>query len=314
MRILITGANGFVGSNLVEHLKRNSSNILYGIDIKGESWLSYDKFYTWAEMDRIPWDRLEVVIHLAGKAHDTKNVVNEYEYYEVNVELTKLIFDQFQISSAKKFIFFSSVKAAADKVVGVLEEDVIAKPATVYGRTKLEAEKYILGQVSSAEKKVIVFRPAMIHGPGNKGNLNLLFKYVQTGLPYPFGNNENKRSFTSIDNMNYLIQKVIESNSIKSGIYNIADDETLSTASIFRCMSQSLEKSGLVLNTPALVIKLIGKISDYLHLPMTTERINKLTETYVVSNKKIKKELGIENLPVSAIIGMEKTLASYKGR
>lgn len=131
----------------------------------------------------------------AGKAHDTKNEGVAETYFTINTGLTRKVFDFFVKSSAKKFIFFSSVKAAADFVVGdKLTEEVIPTPKGPYGESKIAAENYIREgfesyrlQVTGGEKQVYILRPCMIHGPGNKGNLNLLYNVVRKGLPWPLG-------------------------------------------------------------------------------------------------------------------------------
>ena len=94
------------------------------------------------------------VIHLAGKAHDLKNISNKDEYYEVNTELTKQIFDSFLTSDSSIFIYMSSVKAVADNVVGILNEDCVPNPKTHYGKSKLLAESYILSQKIPSNKRV----------------------------------------------------------------------------------------------------------------------------------------------------------------
>ena len=181
MDILITGICGFVGSNLVHALK--AQNTLFGLDIVTLEKEGVVKNYSWKElkitssfMQDMP--QIDAIIHLAGKAHDTKNQAAAQSYFDINTGLTQKIFDFFLSSSAKKFIFFSSVKAAADSVDGeFLTEDVIPAPVGPYGESKIKAEEYILGkleQCAALDKQVYILRPCMIHGPGNKGNLNLL--------------------------------------------------------------------------------------------------------------------------------------------
>ena len=125
MNILITGIHGFVGSNLVMSLKEH--HVLYGLDIiapEKDGVVNTFSWKDWEEVQQLP--QFDAIIHLAGKAHDTKNQSATQVYFDVNTGLTKKIFDFFLESSAKKFIFFSSVKAAADSVVGdALREDVI---------------------------------------------------------------------------------------------------------------------------------------------------------------------------------------------
>ena len=140
MNILITGIHGFVGSNIVANLK--NQHTLYGLDIISPQKDGVDKTFGWYELKQIP--SVDLIIHLAGKAHDTKNISSEQEYFDINVRLTQKIFQHFLKSSATKFIFFSSVKVVADSVNGdQLTEGILANPQTPYGKSKLEAEKYI---------------------------------------------------------------------------------------------------------------------------------------------------------------------------
>lgn len=164
----------------------------------------------------------------------------------------------------------------------------------------------------TSDKKIFILRPCMIHGPGNKGNLNLLYQLVQKGLPWPLGAFENKRSFTSIDNLTYLISQIIEKD-IESGIYQIADDETLSTNEIIRLIAASQGKKSGIWNISKKMISLLAKTGDIFHLPLNSERLKKLTESYIVSNQKIKKALGIEKMPITTKEGFKKTFESFKG-
>ncbi len=152
----------------------------------------------------------------------------------------------------------------------------------------------------------------MIHGPGNKGNLNLLFKLQQHGLPWPLGAFANKRSFCSIDNVSFVIQQLIE-NDIEPGIYQLADDEALSTNSIITLIAESQNKQAKIWHLPVKMIRSIARLGDFLHLPLNSERLKKLTVSYIVSNQKLKNALGIEKMPVSAEEGMKKTFESFQG-
>jgi nucleoside-diphosphate-sugar epimerase len=290
-RIYLTGSSGFVGTSI-----RHALGDRYAID----SWTQGSPF-------AIAHD---AVIHLAGIAHDLKNTSSPDTYYEVNTELTKKLFDAFLASDAQTFIFFSSVKAAADQPNTVLTEAQPTHPATHYGISKLLAEQYILSQVLPDGKRVYILRPAMIHGPGNKGNLNLLYTMVRRGLPWPLGAFENRRSFCSIDNVIFTLRELIERDDIPSGIYNLCDDEPLSTNDLILGMAESLRKKARIWRCPQGFIRSLAKTGDVLSLPLNTERLQKLTESYVLSNHKLLKALG-KPLPVRSHDGLHKTFHSF---
>jgi len=255
-------------------------------------------------------DNAKIVIHLAGKAHDLKNTLNPDEYYEVNTGLTKRVFDSFLISDANVFITLSSVKAVADDVNGELTEDYIANPITHYGKSKLLAEEYILSKDIPEGKRVYILRPCMIHGPGNKGNLNLLYKIVSKGMPWPLGAFENKRSYCSIENLMFLFEELMQREDIPSGVYNVSDNDPISTNQLISIISDSLDIETKIWRVSKVIIKFLAKIGDYTKLPLNSERLEKLTQNYVVSNQKITIAIG-KDFPVNAIDGLNKTLRSF---
>ncbi|MCE8588352.1 NAD-dependent epimerase/dehydratase family protein [Bacteroides fragilis] len=317
MNILITGIHGFIGSNFIRALR--DKHTLYGLDIifpfrdgviQTFSWRDIE--FTSSSLQTLP--KFDVIIHLAGKAHDTKNQSAAQSYFDINTGLTQKIFDFFLESSAKKFIFFSSVKAAADSVVGdVLTEDVIPTPVGPYGESKIQAEEYIKKHFtfSNTDKQVYILRPCMIHGPGNKGNLNLLYNVVKKGIPWPLGDFENRRSFTSIDNLCYVIEGLLAKD-VPSGIYHMGDDEALSTNELIVIMCEAMGKQPHIWKMNKRFMEGCAGLGTLLHLPLNTERLRKLTENYVVSNAKIKVALGIDKMPVTAKEGLIKTIRSFE--
>ena len=290
-KIFLTGSTGFIGKYITNYFTNNYVFTKY----KRGSLINIQE---------------NVVLHSAGKAHDLKNVSTPDDYYIVNTELTKQIFDSFLSSSATVFITFSSVKAVAEFADFELTESYNPNPKTHYGKSKLLAERYILSKKIPYSKRVYILRPCMIHGPGNKGNLNLLYKIVNKGLPWPLGSFENKRSFCSIDNLCFIINELIENEKIPSGVYNIADDEPISTNELINLISTCLEKKTNIWNIPQSLIKLLSKIGDILMLPLNSERLSKLSETYIVSNKKIKQAIN-KSLPLTSKDGLIKTIKSY---
>ena len=296
MKISITGATGFVGNNLENYLK--SLHELKSLSIRYTSNQTFDL-------------NTDAIIHLAGKAHDLKNVSYPQDYYDSNFELTRQLFDGFLLSKATVFIFMSTVKAVADTIDEILTEDRLPNPITHYGSAKQQAEQYILSQELPEGKRIYVLRPCMIHGPGNKGNLNLLYQLVSKGLPWPLGAFENHRSFCSIDNLCFVIKELLSQHNVPSGIYNVADDASLSTNELILLIGVSQNKHARIFHIPKGLIGGLAKLGDYLRLPLNLERLQKLTESYVVSNQKIVSAIG-KDLPIASKEGLLKTFHSFK--
>lgn len=309
MKILITGIHGFVGSNLVKAL--SPEHELYGLDIVSPEKKGVIRTFSWDDMKSGAIRSVDAIIHLAGKAHDVKGKSGANVYFKVNTDLTKVIYNYFMASSAKKFIFFSSVKAAADFVPGdILTEDVPTNPVGPYGKSKIKAEEYICSKQIPEEKSVYILRPCMIHGPGNKGNLNLLYQVVCKGIPWPLGSFENRRTFTSIDNLSFVIENLL-TKEVASGIYQMGDDESLSTNELIQVICEGLNKKAKIWHLPKGLMAFCAKCGDICHLPLNTQRLTKLTENYVVSNRKIKTALGIQKMPIRAHDGLIKTIHSF---
>ena len=319
MKILITGIHGFVGSNLVTSLKKHHT--LFGLDIVSPIKEGVEKTFSWKDLENGELPEVDAIIHLAGKAHDTKNQSQAQVYFDINTGLTKKVYDYFLQSSAQKFIFFSSVKAAADTVPGnVLTENVVPAPIGPYGESKIKAEEYILENEKQrmkneecSKKRVFILRPCMTHGPGNKGNLNLLYGVVSKRIPWPLGAFENKRTFTSIDNLCFVIEGML-TKELESGIYHMADDEALSTNELIEVMCEAMGRKAHIWRINRGLVEAMATIGTWLHLPLNKERLRKLTENYVVSNVKIKKALGIDQMPVRAKDGLRKTILSFQNQ
>ncbi|MEX0780327.1 MAG: NAD-dependent epimerase/dehydratase family protein [Balneolales bacterium] len=306
---LITGCTGFVGKNLIDYLQQQNHFDITGITRNVEAQaLPVNvslKSYPALELSRETWDSY---IHLAGMAHDVKGTTEEEAYFEVNYELTRKVFDRFlKDDRADKFIFLSSVKAVSDSPDGTVDEHVKPEPMTAYGRSKAKAEQYLLDRQVRG-KDVYILRPCMIHGPGNKGNLNLLHGLIRRGIPWPLGSYENQRSFLSIDNLNFVIREIL-SGHIAPDVYHISDDEPLSTNELVGLIAKVSGRKGRILKAPKWLINTIAKAGNLMASPLNEERLQKLTESYVVSNAKLKKAIGKE-LPVKVRDGLARTLGS----
>lgn len=322
MKFLITGAYGFVGTNLCKYLV-SKGHECHALDIPAARRpdVPYASFHTWDELEqkdenvhhltlntyRLSLASFDAIVHLAGKAHDLKKVASEQSYFDINVGLTQRIFDALLKEKGKgesekvtTFIYFSSSKADANG-------------ETAYARSKAAAEKY-LQETSSlftfpSSLQVAILRPAMIHGPGNKGNLNLLWGIARRGLPWPLAAFENKRSFTSIGN----ICAAVEALALRgvNGIYPIADDEMISTNRLIELIAEECDKKAKLWRFPKGMMCFAARIGDVFKLPLNTERLEKLTENSFVDNTDLKRLLGWTRMPIGAEDGMRETLKGF---
>ena len=267
MKVLITGSHGFVGTNLIRAFEGRHEVIRW--DIRSNA----------------PLPEVDAVVHLAGKAHDTKHLTQPDVYFQVNTELTKKIYEQFLQSSARRFIFFSSVKAQdAD---------------TPYAQSKLAAEQYLQERMPGQQpaQHTYILRPCLIYGPGNKANLKLLYQLVSKGLPWPLAVFDNRRSLVSVDNVAYVVGELL-SQEVADGIYPVSDDEAVSTNELVSIICQTLHQPCRLWHVPKTLVRILARVGDVLHLPLNSERLRKLTEDYVVDNTKIKQALHISRMPV----------------
>lgn len=293
--IAVLGHSGFVGQALLKKIP-----LAKGISLRDPSWGAQ-------VMDAA------IMINLVGKAHDHRGKASEQDYYDVNVEITKEIFQTFLGSPARLLVHISSLAALEEfESSGPLRESDQCNPISWYGKSKRAAEEWLLSQKLPISKKLLIIRPPMIHGPGDKGNLRLLYKLIAKGIPYPLSSFDNKRSFISIDNFTFFIEKMIEKEeNLQSGLYHIADDEPISTKEIIKIIKDLTGKKTPDIALPKSFVKALAKIGDLLPIPLNSKRLKKMTGVLLISNEKIKRDLNIAKLPYSAHEGMERTIASF---
>jgi nucleoside-diphosphate-sugar epimerase len=280
--IKISGHTGFIG----QHLSRMLGNAAMGVNLR--------------ESDEVFLGFEDALVHLAGKAHDVKKVSAAEEYFAVNTDLTKKLFDQYLASEGSVFVFMSSIKA---------KEGADIK-ASAYSQSKYQAEQYILSKIIPEGKRVYILRPVMVHGPGNKGNLNLLFGLVKKLGIWPLAAFENQRSFVSVENLCFVIREFILNKDIPSGTYEVADSEAFSTNELVRMAGDALGKKVVFWRLPKGIVRFGAAVGSMLGLPLNTERLEKLTENAVADNEPLLKVLG-KSLPLTARAGFEKTFKSF---
>ncbi|HCW09066.1 MAG TPA: nucleoside-diphosphate-sugar epimerase [Cytophagales bacterium] len=301
--VLITGISGFVGINLVRHFANVPDIVLKGYSRSKVEGVEYLPNFSAMALDET---KIDTVIHLAGIAHDLSGQFTTEDYYRVNTEGTKALVEEVLKSNIEKFIYVSSIKAVCDTSSVPANESIQPHPSSDYGKSKLKAEEYILSKQWSS-KSFYILRPGMMHGPGNKGNLNLLYQFVKTGMPFPLGAFHNQRSFLSIGNFCFVIEQLLSENKIESGIYHLADDGFLSTKELYQLIAHTLNKKPVVWNLPTSVIEWCAKLVG------RRAMISKLTENMMISNQKITSAMAAP-FPITMRDGLIQTIHSFDGK
>jgi nucleoside-diphosphate-sugar epimerase len=311
--VLISGISGFIGSNLTRYLLNHSEMNIAGcsrnLDKIKQLGESIHSVYSNDDIFSIK-PSFKSYVHLSGKVYDMHDKKDEGEYFDANFNLTKKFFQNFiDDKASKNFIFLSTIHVLTENPEKELDETYEPKPFTPYGKSKFKAENYIRKHCPP-DKNYYILRPSMIHGPGNKGNLNLLYNLVKYGIPYPVGAYNNKRSFVSIENLCFIIQEIIE-NSIPKGLYHISDDEPTYTHDLVKMIADATNRKGRIWKIPPAILNILAKIGNHVPFVLNEHRLKKLTGDFIVSNEKIKKAIG-KPLPVRASEGLEITLNSLR--
>lgn len=305
--VLLSGYSGFVGQSVISRFTAVGCTI-YGVGRTGKRDSRLSKIFEWEDLpDFVESNRIDVFIHAAGKAHDMDESSSEEEYREANVELTKRFYGLFSDSCASKFIFISSIKAASDYPITGVDEFTRDSIQGYYGQTKRSAEDWLLAN-NTANKRTIILRPCMIHGPNNKGNLQRLVTYLKKGLPYPFYAFENKRSYLYIDSFVEILLKILYCDNMEEGIYNVADDGAISTKEIVDLIVEEYGLSKFRLILPRIFIRILAMIGEKVGLGFNRKVLHKITSDYVVKNDKLKKVLGADVFRVNGSEGLRRTI------
>lgn len=303
-RVLITGSTGFIGKSLIKHFRDQG----YLVDTlnrskSAEPLDNQETAYIWNELDEINLSSYQSIVHLAGKAHDTRSSADEKEYDSVNYELAILIFDAWKASGCKTFIFMSTILAVTADEAVELTEDIQGMPESYYGMSKRRAENYMMKHLP-IDRGLYILRPSLVYGSDLKGNFEKLLTFIKQGLPLPLGAIRSKRSYLYIQNLNHVILQLI-STMPDNGIYHLADDEQIPLNVLIRQMGELLSRNVINIPLPLFMLNVLAKVGDILKLPYNKGVHDKLTKELLVSNSKIKKALNFEKMPFSFHEGLK---------
>ncbi len=299
-KVLVTGASGFIGKQLVRRLSGAGFSVLAVMRKPAKGPWDRAVFIDLGN-GPIPNDLLSGVgsiFHLAGKAHAlSESKQDEHEYFRINTEGTRTLLAAAQQAGVQTFVYFSSVKAAG-AVEGMMNESVTCEPDTPYGRSKGEAEKLVLtgGFVPSP----VVIRPSMVYGETIKGNLPKMIQAIQQGRFPPLPNFANKRSMVHVDDVVQAAMLVSEKPEAAGQTYIVTDGHAYSTRQMYEWICECLHKPVPSWYVPLGVLKLLAKAGDSIgvirgrRFTFDSDALDKLVGSAWYSSEKIERELGFQ--------------------
>ncbi len=305
-KILVTGANGFIGQSLCKTLV-TKNKLVHGI-IRNCSKVKKHNNIEYSSVGEINYDtnwievlsNTDCIIHCAGKAHvmNKNNKITYETYKSINVEGTIRLANQAAEAGVKRIIFLSSIKVNGEntggpmtgKIDNIINRDYfihtdIPEPKDFYGISKLEAEKELWKISRKTGLEVNILRLPLVYGERVKGNLNRLLMLVRSGVPLPFKMIRNQRSMIGLDNLIDLIILCIDHPAAAGKTFLVSDGEDLSTPDLINHIAHSMGRSARLFPMSISLLKLLGKILN------RKEEINRLTDSLIIDSRFTEKTL-----------------------
>ena len=258
MKILVTGANGFIGKALCKKLRNQQHNVIAAVrrpcNISNVTILGNE--YSWKKA----FMHQDIVIHTAALSqiqNDTQIDALE-EYRSVNVDKTRILAHQAAASGVKLFIFLSSIKVNGEltKANSYFSFRDEVSPKMPYGISKWEAEQTLHEIAAKTNLKIVIIRSPLVYGPGVKGNFLSLLNLLDRGIPLPFGSIKNKRSLVGLNNLIDLIITCTERPAAANKTFLVSDDDDLSTTELLQRLACALNKPVKLLPFPTSILQL----------------------------------------------------------
>lgn len=287
-RILITGANSFVGKNFMKFSQNSEIDEISLLDHNPED---------------IDFSKYDVVLHLVAIVHQSTKIA-EKEYFKVNTDLCLQTARQAKKAGVKQFVFLSTVKVYGKYLPGSgpWNESSICEPEEAYGKSKYAAEVE-LKKIEDENFTVSIVRTPLVYGENVRANMRSIIRLLERFPILPLGNVNNKRSFTSVENLVAFIDRIIERRA--SGIFIAKDEKALSTTELVNYISRYLERKLILIPIPKFLIQICTmvypKIFDRLYGSFEMENNQTLTQLDFIP-------------PLSIEEGIKKMIFAYKAK
>jgi nucleoside-diphosphate-sugar epimerase len=324
VKLLVTGASGFLGKHVVEYLASHGHDVralsragttVPGHRVESVRWTGV----TDTTALRVATQGIDAVIHLAARVHVMRETAVDplSQFRRVNVEGTELAVREAMRAGVKTFVLVSSVKAVGEFTNEPWSENQPPHPTDPYGTSKREAEDVLLALAVRSQLAAIILRLPLVYGPEMRGNMLRLFNAVERGVPLPLGGLENHRSMVFAGNVVSAIESLTIAPCTAADIFFVADDVAPSTTHLLEEIGQALGKPARLFRVPAALLAIVGSGGDAINrvmpFPITTAEIERLTGSLVVSSSKLRDRLG-HDLPYSWHTGIRLTAQWHRSR
>jgi nucleoside-diphosphate-sugar epimerase len=327
VKVLVTGATGFIGRRLCEALAGRGIEVraVYrrqpGAPVQGTEWWHVRQFDDVAEMTGA-LSGVECAIHLAGLAHQIGSAAEGrwQEFFHTNVTLTRVLAHSCKRVGVQRLLFISSIAATRSAEDAPVTTAMSPAPESDYGRSKLQAESALQEELRDSPVDWCILRPPVVYGPGNPGNMERLLRLVRKGLPLPIDGIRNRRSFMYIDNLVDAILRVCEYRGQIRTTWMIGDDTQLSTPELVRALAIAANLRPRIFWVPVWVLRVLGRLADVAgrvtgrSLPFDTYSVSKLTESLAVDSTEFRRHFAWQPpVPVDQALRMTSEQIQSRG-
>jgi len=294
-RVLVTGATGFIGTHLCQHLLAQGYKVC-AVGRKKHSEINhpYFSYHYMEKMDgQTQWQHLlkgvQVVVHLAARVHQMQDRGMQALtlYQDVNVKATQQLAREAIKNEVTRFIYLSTVKVIGEKTIEMpLRAEDQPRPKDAYSLSKLQAEQILQEESRRSGMEWVIIRPPLVYGPGVMGNFRKLIQLSRKWFPLPFGAIHNRRSLVSVFNLCSFIECCLAHPHARGEVFLVSDNEDLSTAQLVRNLRRVQRKRGNLFPFPISLLKLFGALSG------KRRQVNRLVDSLQVNIEKSTRLLG----------------------